>query len=100
MRRWACLADGLCFLGDNIASLNLALDGKAKGNIVSLARELAVSKARDDLMFSVAHLPAESNLLSDALSRLAQPGKSSAMPSQLVGAAEVPLGPLSSTWVL
>ena len=81
------------FLGDNLASLNLALSGKAKGKLNSLARELALRIAREDLQFSVGHLPAEQNIMADALSRLSQPGAKATMPSALVGAAEVTLGP-------
>ena len=100
VRRWAWLADGLCFLGDNVASLNIALSGKAKGNMAAIARELSVLRARDHLQFSVGHLPAENNLIADAISRLSQPSVPHTMPSQLVGAAEVRLGPLHSQWVL
>ena len=51
--QWGSLADGMSFLGDNLASLNLALSGKAKGKLNHLARELALQIARRDLQFSV-----------------------------------------------
>ena len=98
--RWAPLADGLSFLGDNLASLNLALSGKAKGKLNGLSRELALQVAKADLRFSVGHLPAESNTVADTLSRISQPGVHTTMPPCLVGAAEVTLGPLSSFWSL
>ena len=98
--RWGWLANGMAFLGDNLASLNLALSGKAKGKLNSLARELALHVARGDIQFAVGHLPAEANLRADALSRLSQPGVSTTIPSGLVGAAEVTLGPLSQFWSL
>ena len=100
VRRWAWLAEGLCFLGDNVASLNLALSGKAKGNMAAIARELSVMKARDNLRFSVGHLPSEQNVIADSISRLAQPSSPHTMLRQLVAAAEVLLGPLHSQWVL
>ena len=90
----------MSFLGDNLASLNLALSGKAKGKLNHLARELVLQIARRDLQFSVGHLPAESNTIADRLSRLSQPGAPNTMPSCLVGAAEVTMGPLYSFWSL
>ena len=98
--RWASLADGLSFLGDNLASLNLALSGKAKGKLNNLAKELALRIAKEDLQYSVRHLPAGSNTLADTLSRVAQPGSDASMPEALLGAAEVTLGPLCRFWSL
>ena len=56
--------------------------------------------AREDLRYTVGHLPAGSNILADRLSRLAQPGVKQVKPLELTGAAEVPLGPLYSFWAL
>ena len=98
--KWGPLADGLSFLGDNLASLNLALSGKSKGKLNALSRELALRVAREDIQFSVGHLPAEAYVRADMLSRLAQPGVAATIPPEMVGAAEVTLGPLSSFWFL
>ena len=90
----------MSFLGDNLASLNLALSGKTKGKFNGLSRELTFHMAKADLRFSVGHLPAEANTVADALSRISQPGVHTTMPPCLVGAAEVTLGPLYSFWSL
>ena len=91
---------GLCFFGDNTASLQLALSGKAKRELGHIARELFVRKSREDWQFSVAHLPSEHNVVADALSRMAEPGRTSTPPVELEGAAEVHIPQPASLWVL
>ena len=98
MLRYCELKRGLVFFGDNTASLQIALSGKAKAEMGALARELFVRRARHDWQYSVAHLPSESNVLADTLSRLHQPGPRPGFPVELVGAAEVRLQPLESIW--
>ena len=66
----------------------------------SLARELSLRVAREDLKYCVGHLPAEANTLADCLSRVAQPGVRQVIPPELTGAAEVPLESLSGFWAL
>ena len=96
LRRYQDIRPGMTYFGDNVASLQMALRGKAKGSEGALARELFILKARGNWRFAVAHLPSESNLLADGLSRLAQPGRSPAPPPEVLGAAEVPVPHLSS----
>ena len=98
MLRYCELKRGLVFFGDNTASLQIALSGKAKAEMGALAREIFVRRARHDWQYSVAHLPSESNVLADTLSRLHQPGPRPGFPVELVGAAEVRLQPLESIW--
>ena len=57
----------------------------------TVARELSVRKARQQLHIGVAHLPAEENELADYCSRIRQTSKPSSMPECLRGAAEVQL---------
>ena len=52
------------------------------------------------MVFGVSHLASEANVLADALSRLAQPGTSSSMPSALVGASELASPKLEDLWSL
>ena len=98
--RYAPLFPGLSFFGDNTASLQLALSGKAKRELGHLARELFVRKAKEDWQFAVSHLPSEHNSVADALSRMAEPGRTSTPPAELEGAAEVHVPQPSSLWVL
>ena len=60
-------------LGDNTAALTDALNLKGHGSMISLAKEISWRQARGDWRFRVGHLPAEHNLLADALSRLVAP---------------------------
>ena len=98
--RYAPLHSGIAVVGDNTASLQVALSGKAKGCLGALARELFLRKAREDWKYQVGHLPSEHNTAADYLSRLAQPGAPTAPLVDLEGAAEVPLPDLASLWVL
>ena len=98
--RYAELFPGISVVGDNTASLQIALSGKAKKEIGALARELFLRKARGDWKFQVGHLPSEANGVADYLSRLSQPGAPTTPLSELEGAAEVPVPDLSSIWQL
>ena len=100
LRRYQEIRPGMVYFGDNVASLGMALSGKARGAEGALARELFILKARFDCTFSVAHLPSEDNVTADALSRLAQPSGYSSILSKLRGAAEVPIPDLSSVWTM
>ena len=100
LRRYQGIRPGLTYFGDNTASLGMALRGKARGAEGALARELFVLKARHNWRFAVSHLPSESNGLADALSRLAQPGRTAPVPIEVRGATEVPVPQLSSIWTM
>ena len=100
MIRYCEMFPGLTFFGDNIAALQLALSGKAKGAMGALARELFLRRVRSDWTYSVAHLPAEHNYVADYVSRLRQPGAPTEPLSELSGAAEVHVPLLSTVWTL
>ena len=89
---------GISFLGDNIASLELALSGKASGAMAALARELFWRKAREQLYYGVAHLASEANTEADALSRFAQPGVVPCLPNRLESSTEVASPVLRELW--
>ena len=99
--RWCPVVDGLLICGDNVASLQLALSHKGKGEIAAVSRELAWRVARGGWRYAVAHLPAEANVLADRLSRLSDPALPPLvhMPDELVGAAQVNAR-LSQLWSL
>ena len=97
---WAPLFDGLVFLGDNVAALQLALSGRARGAMGKLARELFLRKAKNGWFYGVSHLPSEENKLADFCSRLSQPGHDTGCPAALIGAAEVHFPKLSEFWML
>ena len=61
----------LAILGDNVAALQMALSLKGRGPNLRVARELAWRRARLQWNLEVGHLPAESNLISDAFCRQA-----------------------------
>ena len=100
MLRYLAVYKGIAFLGDNVAALQIAVSGKAKGELGAFARELFLRRARQDWQFSVGHLPAEHNEVADYLSRLSQPGAPTAPLPELSGAAEVPIPDLASIWSL
>ena len=100
LRHYQEIHPGMTYFGDNTASLGMALRGKARGAEGALARELFILKARRCWRFAVAHLPSESNVLADALSRIAQPGRSTPLPSAIRGAAEVHVPSLGSIWTM
>ena len=97
---WAPLFDGLVFMGDNVASLQLALSGRARGPMGLLARELFLRQVKHEWFYGVSHLPSEENKLADFCSRLAQPGHDDRCPEALIGAAEVQFPRLSEFWNL
>ena len=98
MCRYCDLFEGLAFLGDNTASLQLALSGRAKKEMGALARELFIRRVRGDWKFSVGHLPSEHNTVADALSRLSEPGTARQLPQVLKGCAEVRVPTLAELW--
>ena len=100
MMRYCEMFPGLSFFGDNIASLQLALSGKAKGAMGALARELFLRRVRSDWTYSVAHLPSEHNYVADYVSRLRQPSAPTGPLPELSGAAEVQVPELSTIWTL
>ena len=86
-------------VGDNSGSLQLSLDLNSTKTERTLLRELAWRKAVHRWVFSVAHLPTESNTVADLLSRHHETEPQlRVLPQLLEGAACVPIDPLSSLW--
>ena len=91
--------ESLALLCDNTGSLQQALDLKGSGPYLAIARELAVRKARGRWAFTPGHLPAEQNVLADALSRLHAPAKK-AFPAALSAATHRDGGKPEGFWKL
>ena len=70
---WGKASKPAAILGDNLGTLQEALDLKGKGALASLAQALAVVVASRTLSLTVAHLPTEANVIADALSRQSDP---------------------------
>ena len=98
MCRYCKLFEGLAFLGDNTAALQLAISDRAQGEMGALARELFLWRTRCDWKYSVGHLPSEHNTIADALSRLHEPGHACQFPEALTGCAEVQPITLANLW--
>ena len=62
-------------LGDNVASLQEALDLKGRALHELPSQVLALLRCSRSLVLSVGHLPTEANWAADALSRLFGPAK-------------------------
>ena len=60
----------LAVLGDNTASLQVALTLKSSEALRRIAREFALHHALKGWQYTVGHVPSELNLIADALSRL------------------------------
>ena len=86
-------------LGDNTAALSSSLALKGKGVMLAVARELSWIQSRRKWAFDVGHLPAEHNVVADALSRAADP-KGCAWPSvALASAVFAALPRLQDLWL-
>ena len=70
---WADAEHNLAVLGDSMVALQNAMTLKGSTALAALARELAWRKARFGWIFTCGHLPAEANVVADALSRLTGP---------------------------
>ena len=70
----------LGILGDNVAAINGALSYKGRGPMPAVAREIAWRRAVFRWAFRVGHIPSESNVLADKLSRLVAPSPASFPP--------------------
>ena len=86
-------------LGDNTAALSSALALKGKGVMLAVARELSWRQSRRKWSFDVGHLPAEHNVVSDALSRTTDP-KGCSWPALALAAATYAAPPrLKDLWL-
>ena len=77
---WCSSTTPTALLGDNTAALQELLDLKGSSAHGELAQALAILRCSRSLELTVGHLPSESNVLADALSRLAAPGAPAAWP--------------------
>ena len=77
---WCGSTTPTAILGDNTAALQELLDLKGSAAHGDLAQALAILRCSRSLELTVGHLPSESNVLADALSRLAAPGSPAAWP--------------------
>ena len=84
--------------GDNTAALNNALSYRGRGPMEAVARELSWRQARRGWLFGVSHLPAEFNVVADALSRVADPNGVPWPDEALSAAAAVSPPHLSDLW--
>ena len=75
----------IAVIGDNTASLQLALSLSGGDGLLAISRELSWRKARFGWIFAVGHLPTESNGIADALSRLTQHQRPPCLPQPLLG---------------
>ena len=92
---------GLAILGDNLSSLEAALHLKGRNALSKISRELSWRRARDGWRYVVGHLPAERNVIADALSRLAAPGHAAKpLPAELGGAKRLEPPEIDSLWTL
>ena len=91
-------SETVSILGDNTSALQNALSLKGRGPLMDVARELSWRQARRGWRFRVGHLPAEFNVVADALSRTADPAKN-AWPSEALASAFPAKTPrLQSLW--
>ena len=88
----------LFLLGDNIAALQDAISLKGRGQMLLVARELAWRRAKWPLFFDCHHLPKESNVTADALSRLAAVPPST-VPASLLTVPRVAAPPWNAVWL-
>ena len=93
--------EGLIVMGDNVAALNGILNLRGKRGLTAITRELSWRRVRYAWRYAVAHLPAEHNLLADALSRVAAPSGSERkdFPTELAGVTRVAAPALEDLWV-
>jgi len=90
---------GLVILGDNLASLNLALSLKGHRVLGKTSREIAWRQIRQGWRYMCGHLPAELNDTADALSRMAAPAeKARALPAVLQGVRQMTPPVLMDIW--
>ena len=101
---WAHLFEGdaIPVLGDSIGALQAALKLQGRGPMLAIAREISWRAARRIWCLHVVHLPAETNNVVDALSRVQDPKDPEHLswPSTALGAAERAKTPkLKDVWL-
>ena len=92
---------GLVILGDNLASLNLALNLKGNKVLGRTSREIAWRQIRQGWRYMCGHLPSELNHTADALSRMSAPAeKAKDLPAELHGVRQVVPPILMDVWTV
>ena len=90
---------GVILLGDNLASLTLALELKGDKVLGKVSREIAWRRIRLGWRYLCGHLPGEQNSTADFLSRISVPGASSKpLPEELLQASWEKPPILESVW--
>jgi hypothetical protein len=84
-------------LGDNDSALQNALTLSGRGPLHSVAREIAWRQAAFKWVFTVAHLPTESNTTADALSRMHAP-ESARLPTRLKHVPQIEPPSVAQLW--
>jgi len=92
---------GLIVLGDNLAALSGILNLRGRKAITIVTRELSWRRVRYAWRYAAGHLPAEHNVLADALSRLDAPAGSEhkAFPAELRDVTRRPAPAFDELWV-
>ena len=81
--------------------MEAALHIKGRNALSKIGRELSWRRARDGWRYVVGHLPAERNVIADALSRLAAPSHAAKhLPAELAGARRLDPPEIASLWTL
>jgi hypothetical protein len=80
-----------------VSALQNALSLNGRGPLHHIAREIAWRQAAFRWVFTVAHLPAESNSVADDLSRLHAP-QGASLPACLKDVARVEAPPVLALW--
>ena len=80
-----------------MVALQNAMSLKSSAALTVIARELAWRKARFGWVYTTGHLPAEANVLADALSRLTGP-EAKWFPDELKGVPRRKAPPLRVLW--
>ena len=92
---------GLALLGDNLGSLEAALNLRGKGVLSKISREIAWRRARDGWRYAAGHLPSERNGVADSLSRIYAPAaEAKSLPTDVAGAIRRDLPDIASLWTL
>jgi len=91
---------GLVVFGDSLAALGGILNLKGRNGLTRITREVAWRRVRYGWRYAVSHLPAEFNILADALSRIDAPSSSErkAFPDALRGVVRIPAPSLIDLW--
>ncbi len=65
-------AQSVSVLGDNVGALQVALSLTGRGQLHTIAKDIAWRQAIHGWIYEVGHLPSEANTVADTLSRLSE----------------------------